>query len=1083
MLLLGAFNPLPWPHARLQAAESTEESIALYADAANFQTSGAIDLAITNWKRFLDEYPDDDLAPKAAHYLGVCYMQKDKPDYVAAADAFAIALQNKQYELREESLANQGWCYYASAGEGPQRDAARLKQTLETFATLRKENPNSDYIDRAYFYSGEAAYGLGNREQAIEFYDRFLKLPDAEQSPLHCDALYAKGIAHEELKQVDQAIASFKQVLDACADTQLAVDVHLRMGDLMIVRGDHSAAVASFDKAIESATAAGDKSYAVFRQAFALVQAGKPNEAAERYDRLQKEFPQSPYAAGATLAAGQSLYRGGDVDAAAERFEKVLKQNNPVAATEAAHWLARIHLAKQDPKSAAAIARRQLDAGAKGDFVIDLKVDLAEALSLDPETVPQSIDVAEQAYRDAPTDPLAPRALYNAAFSSLQVNRYERAAALATEFIKTFPDDELLPDVRFILAESRLLTGKADEALATYQTLLQGGDSDQPNPQRPLWVLRAAVAHNSLRQYDQTIELLIQEGDGFEQPAQRAEAQFLLGQAQLVSSRPAEAAESFGRAVTAAPQWPRAGEAMLLRGTSLLSAGNADQAKQVWTELMRRDPESPMADQARYKLAQAASNAGDHDAAIDYYNAILQSQRVAGLLPYARYGRGWSLMQQGNHQQAIETLTSLIEQQREHPLADDALIARGISYRTVEDFKAAENDLTTYLNGQPAGINLGHALYELALVDQKFQRYGQAAKRLQRLRDEVPDYPSMDKVLYELGWSLSEAGNDEQAAEQFRKLLSNFPNTPFAAEAAYFVGQTHYDQNDWTEAIKYYRMAADKTSDADMKEKALYRLGWSLYKDGKLPEARQAFAKQVEARPDGDLAIDARMMVGECLFKRSQYAEALKSYEQGRETIREADDTAKTINDAAERQVRELILLHGGQSAAQLKRWDEAIEWYDELKQRFPATAYLPQLFYETGFAYQQKGDDEQALKYFEQVAERYRRREVGARARFMMGEIYFAQKKFDQAIPEFQSVMYGFGGEQAPEAIKNWQAKSGFEAGRCGELLLQQARTDEARDRAKQFAIQFYKYVVGKHPGHELAKKSAERLEALQSS
>ena len=38
-------------HSRTFAAESTEASIALYADAANFQTGGAIELAIQNWKK------------------------------------------------------------------------------------------------------------------------------------------------------------------------------------------------------------------------------------------------------------------------------------------------------------------------------------------------------------------------------------------------------------------------------------------------------------------------------------------------------------------------------------------------------------------------------------------------------------------------------------------------------------------------------------------------------------------------------------------------------------------------------------------------------------------------------------------------------------------------------------------------------------------------------------------------------------------------------------------------------------------------------------------------------------------------
>ncbi|MEO1617464.1 MAG: tetratricopeptide repeat protein, partial [Planctomycetota bacterium] len=137
-------------------------------------------------------------------------------------------------------------------------------------------------------------------------------------------------------------------------------------------------------------------------------------------------------------------------------------------------------------------------------------------------------------------------------------------------------------------------------------------------------------------------------------------------------------------------------------------------------------------------------------------------------------------------------------------------------------------------------------------------------------------------------------------------------------------------------------------------------------------------------------------------------------------------------------------------------------------------------VFYESGFAYQQKGDDTAAVKYFKQVAENYRRREVGARARFMMGEIFFGKKQFDKAIPEFQSVMFGFGGEQAPEPIKNWQAKSGFEAGRCSELLMQSAKTTDAKNRAKTFAKQFYQYVVQKHPKHELASKATERLRSL---
>ena len=147
---------------------------------------------------------------------------------------------------------------------------------------------------------------------------------------------------------------------------------------------------------------------------------------------------------------------------------------------------------------------------------------------------------------------------------------------------------------------------------------------------------------------------------------------------------------------------------------------------------------------------------------------------------------------------------------------------------------------------------------------------------------------------------------------------------------------------------------------------------------------------------------------------------------------------------------------------------------------RFPASKYLPQVFYETGFAYQQQGDEAKALKFFAEVADNYRN-ELAARARFMMGEIHFADRAFDQAIPEFQRVMFGFGAERAPDRIKNWQAKSGFEAARCSELLMQLAKTPAGKSKAGKYAKNFYAYVIDKHPKHPLAAKSRERLEALK--
>ncbi|KAA1260290.1 tol-pal system protein YbgF [Rubripirellula obstinata] len=1065
--------------------EASEASMAAYADAANFQTGGAIELAVKGWNDFLDQYPDHPMASKAAHYLGVCYMQQEAPDYDKAAEAFAKALKDKTYDLREESLANQGWCLYASGSDG-NVDSEKLEQVIQVYASLRKESPKSRFLDRSYFYSGEAAYKLGDPKRAVKFYDDMLSLANSKESSLRCDALYARGVALEEIDQFDQAFASYQQLMDACADNSLAIDVRLRLGDIYILRKEFDKAVESFQNAIDeteaSATedAASDENiaYAIFRQAYALVQDNKPALAAEKYAKLAADYPDSPYAASATLASAQSLYRSGDIDKAAEIFRVVLGQKNVAAATESAHWLARIAIGKGDLKAAVEIATERIDEGVEGEFVTDLKLDLAEALSMDPATVDQSMEQFENAYRESPDDDLAARALYNAAFSGLQVGKTKRSLELANEFLAKFPNDVLVSDVKFVAAESLLATGDAEKAASVYQELLS--DSKPSNPGRPVWVLRAAAAMTASRDFDAAVELIDRELPSLTEPNQKAEANLLAGQTHMMNSNPEKAVTAFVAAHNANPGGPRAGEAKLLQGQALVASGDQDQAEKIWKAIIAQSPKSRMADQARFKLAELASAGGDHDQAITLHQQILSSDQDPGLHPYAQYGIGFAQIQKGQYADAAKSLDRMMDQFSNHPLARDSELSRGIARRNLKQYDEAREDLNAYLDRKPTGVNLGHALYELALIDSEQSEAQDAATKLQRIVREVPDYPAMDKVIYELGWAMQDSGKQEEAMKQFESLATKYPETTLASEAAYFVGQQHYRSKDWGKAAEQFAISANKTTDPDVKEKSLYRLGWAHFKNGDFEQAEKAFSEQAQLFPESGLAFDASMMVAESRFKRGDYAKSLEAYAKCRQVIQSNNDTAKSVRNAAERQARELVMLHGGQSAAQLSQWDQALSWYDELRQRFPASDYLPQVFYETGFAYQQKNDREKALKFFGEVANNYRT-SLAARARFMMGEIHFAERAFDKAILEFQRVMFGFGADKAPASVKNWQAKSGFEAGRCSELLMQSAKTEASRKKAAKISRDFYAYVIEKHADHELAVQAKTRMEALK--
>ena len=139
-----------------------------------------------------------------------------------------------------------------------------------------------------------------------------------------------------------------------------------------------------------------------------------------------------------------------------------------------------------------------------------------------------------------------------------------------------------------------------------------------------------------------------------------------------------------------------------------------------------------------------------------------------------------------------------------------------------------------------------------------------------------------------------------------------------------------------------------------------------------------------------------------------------------------------------------------------------------------PASRYQSQADYERAWALQNLQQIDQAIALYKNAADGSRS-EVGARARFMLGEAYFSKKDFVNAIREFQRVMYGYGGEAAPDNVKRWQSKSAMEAARCAGVLA--GKQPQRRNQYVDAAKKFYTYVAQKHPSSKEAKAATEQL------
>ncbi|RMF42870.1 MAG: hypothetical protein D6753_06470, partial [Planctomycetota bacterium] len=297
-----------------------------------------------------------------------------------------------------------------------------------------------------------------------------------------------------------------------------------------------------------------------------------------------------------------------------------------------------------------------------------------------------------------------------------------------------------------------------------------------------------------------------------------------------------------------------------------------------------------------------------------------------------------------------------------------------------------------------------------------------------------------------------------------------------AAEALYMLAQYHYDQDRFDQAQQLYAQAVQKAeqagADPELAEKARYKLGWSVFRQDQFERAAEAFRDQVDRAPQGQLAVDGLFMLGRCAEAQQQYQAALAAFARAQALIEQGHAPAAAPT-------KTLVYLHAAQAHRELKQYAEALAALNKIADIGTDQPYRDAILFERAWIEQLQGRLPAALNLFQQVAEEYRNA-VGARARFMIGEIYFSQRQFDQAIPQFQRVMYGYGAEKAPEEIKAWQARAALEAARCSETLAGSLQ-GQNREKMIRAAEDFYRYIVEKHGGHEVAQQARSRLGELR--
>jgi len=1055
--------------------ESSKAALVLYAEAAGFQNNEQFDLASVEWAKFLKKFKDDPRALEARYNFAVCQLQQE--DFKTAVDNLSVVVANadKDFERLEDAYLNLGWCEYSVALRNQPKYFAR---SANTFQKLLAKYPKGSFSDQGLFFRGESLYLMGKFKEAAASYAQLVeKHTDSE---LHADATYALGVTQEDMRQYGAAKEVFASFLKTYPKHDLVTEVKMRYAETVLQGGSFSDAAKLFEE-VASDKEFKRRDHARYRQAFCVAaQAERLSAAADKnpswredqakgyvsaaqiFGGLVSEMPKSPYAKDAQIAAGRAFYRAKKFAPAKRWFEKIKDSDSPHA-PEAAHWLARILLDEKKPTEARDVVASVMKSAAQHPFLVSLKLDDADALYQEKATQKESVGEYLKIYNEHKDHRLAPKALYNAAYGAMEVKDYENGLGYSQQFNKLFKDHPLAPEVQKVVAECKLQLGDHEDAAKVYKELANTGDKDGMK-----FELRRGLSLFANKNYDEAMPILSRVYSTAEADNEKAEAAYYLGRSFAAKNEHSKAIEAFNNSRTAKADWRQADEVMLNLGRSYRRTGKVDDAISTVTKMVSTYPKSKVLDQAHYRLGEFAYAKGDFSGAVSSYSKLLTTYPNSTLVPFGLYGRGWSYLRGGKAQQGFADFEALQKQHPKHDLAKQAVYARGMALHQSGNHQDALKSVDAYLKTNPGQAGKSDALYLRGLAMVGSKQPAEAVKVFEGLLKTDPAYASKDKVLYELAWAQKNSQNDAKALQSFQQLLRESPKSSLAAESHYHVGEDLYNNKKYAGAKQSYSDAAKLASTKDLREKALYKLGWANYQAQDYPTALQSFDQQLSVSAASNLAADAEFMRGECFFKQDRFKDAFAAYERAK--------SKPSRNET----MQILTLLHGGQAAAQLKEWKTSSDWISTLQTKYPKSAYMPQATYEQAWAQRNLGELPQALKAFQAVSAASPRNELGARARFMSGEVMFEQKNYPAAILEFRRVMFGFGADKATDAIKQWQAKSAFEAGRCALVLAGQEQNSQRRNQLIEGAQGFFQYILEKHPKAAEAGDAKEQLQRL---
>jgi len=1000
---------------------------------------GLFKMAAETYSEFVERYPNHAEITSARYGLAISRyrlaggLRLKDPDaaakeYQAAAKELVVVTADAKFEQADQALAVLGHC---------QLSLKAYDKALVSFDRLIKGFPKSQYAESVAMNRAQTLYMLGKFALSRDACDGFLKT--YAKSASRMTARYFLALSLKSLNEDAKAAEAVGKLLET-PNCPFEVDALLLLGQCQQNTGKLDLAEATYRKMIK-ASPPSRQIDAMYSLAVVLYEAGKYTDAVKACKSVLG-VKNSRYETAARFQLALSQWAARDVTGARTTFEQVAKEDAS-RTIQAGYWLARCDMSDKKFDTA---RKALVEMQASGKDIPN-----AEQVSYDIAVCSMSLENFEQAvddfaaYRKAfPKGPKFVDTLYRQAFCLHKLKQYDACHKLCVKVVAA-GDSPVRQASAELAAESLFLDGKYSAAEKELGELVKSA-KDEVSKLR--FVVRMGQCAFFAGDYKRAAELLTEPAADKRVADDEAlrEAILILGDARVQTEQFASAVDAFTKYLSVSKK--NIEEARYKLAVSNLRADKKFAAAKAFEGVIGGDVSSPWVLRSLFEYGQMMYHDGQVAKAAPALKKVLEAKAPDELASGATYLLAWIDFDAKKYSEAAKQFAQMIAKYPKHRLTKDAVFQQALCMQFDKKLPEALDLFKAYSKAYPGDKRLVEANRMASQCLTGMGKHAEATKLLTALADE-PSTVS-DEVLYELAWSQRESEALDGAIASYRRLIKEYPKTARLVAARAELADLLYDKK------KQYKEAAqllvavlgDKSADAKTLSVSHYRLGWCYQKIGDSVNESKTFADFAIKYPKDAATASALYQAGIAYTKLSKWDLAAVQF-------------TNLLTSFAAHELAAQSYIQLGQVQSEAGKFDESQKSYQSFLAKFPKhkLAYLAK--FGIGWSYESRKKYPEARKWYSAVEELHNG-PTAARAKFQIGETYFAEGKHERAARELIAV-------DAVYAYPEWSARALLEAGRAFGAAKQ-----------KDMARKQYELCIKKYPNSKSAEVAGESLKTL---